>query len=85
MAEIATFCTSIIARDTNNRLIHVRNLDFYYTDVLKQLVFNAVLVRDGQIVAESPVVAGVYGTFTVRKENKFSISYNVREREQGLL
>ena len=44
-----------------------------------------MLVKDGEVVAESPVVAGVYGTFTVRKPGKFSFSYNVREREQGLL
>ena len=61
----------------------MRNLDFKYTDVMKQLVYEAEIVSNGQVVAHAPVIAGFYGLFTVQKPGAFSISYNVRERPKG--
>ena len=39
ISEYSTFCTSIVARDPNGLISHVRNLDFDYTTVMKQLVY----------------------------------------------
>ena len=79
MADIATFCTSIIARKPDGEILHVRNLDFGYADVLKRLVYEAIYVKDGTEQAKVPLIAGFYGAYTGSKHNAFSISYNVRE------
>lgn len=86
IADLATFCTSIVARvptvgsERDQQIVHVRNLDFYGTETMKQLLYEAILVFDGEEKARAPDFAGFYGFFTGRKEGAFSVSYNVRER-----
>lgn len=79
ISEYSTYCTSIVARDINGLISHVRNLDFSYTSVMKELVYEAVLVKDGEERARSPIIAGYYGVYTGHKPDSFSVSYNVRE------
>ena len=79
ISEYSTFCTSIVARDENGLISHVRNLDFDYTDVMKSLVYIAVLRKGGEDRAVSPGIAGYYGSYTGHKPGSFSVSYNVRE------
>jgi hypothetical protein len=47
---------------------------------MKQLVYEAILVKDGEEKARAPLIAGFYGAYTGQKQGAFSISYNVRER-----
>lgn len=68
-----------MARNQDNEIAHVRNLDFSATSLMKQLVFEAVLVKDGEVRAQSPAIAGYYGSYTGHKPGLFSVSYNVRE------
>ena len=82
ISEYSTFCTSIVARDPNGLISHVRNLDFDYTTVMKQLVYQAVLRKDGEDRAFAPSIAGYYGAYTGHKPDSFSVSYNVRETVQ---
>jgi hypothetical protein len=35
ISEYSTYCTSIVARDSNGLISHVRNLDFDFTAVMK--------------------------------------------------
>jgi len=79
ISEYSTYCTSIVARDTNGLIAHVRNLDFDYTAVMKLLVYEAVMFKDGEYRANSPGIAGYYGSYTGHKPDSFSVSYNVRE------
>jgi len=64
ITEISTYCTSIVARNLDDEITHVRNLDFHYTDVMKELVYDAQLYKDGELKASSPSIAGFYGAFT---------------------
>lgn len=79
VTEFSTYCTSIVARTVDGQIAHVRNLDFGFTDTMKTLVYDAVLIRDGKVVAEAPAIAGFMGFYTGHKPGMFSISYNVRE------
>lgn len=79
ISEYSTFCTSIVARTTDGLIAHVRNLDFDYTSVMKNLVYIAVLHKDGEERAVAPSIAGYYGAYTGHKPDSFSVSYNVRE------
>jgi hypothetical protein len=79
ITEYSTYCTSIVARNENNEIAHVRNLDFSATELMSKLIYIQVMVKDGVVVAEAPSIAGFYGTFTGQKPGVFSVSYNVRE------
>jgi len=79
ITEFSTYCTSIVARNERNEIMHVRNLDFGFTTVMKRLVYEAVLTKDGLEKARSPCIAGYYGSYTGNKAGVFSVSYNVRE------
>jgi hypothetical protein len=79
ISEYSTYCTSIVARDASGLISHVRNLDFDYTNVMKELVYEAVLFKDGEERARAPSIAGYYGFYTGHKPDSFSVSYNVRE------
>ena len=48
ITELSTYCTSIIARDSEDQIVHVRNLDFGNTETMKKLVYNAVLHKNGK-------------------------------------
>jgi len=58
ITEFSTFCTSIVAKTPDNEISHVRNLDFGFTDTMKELVYMAYLIKDGELVAEAPSIAG---------------------------
>ena len=64
ITEFSTFCTSIVARTVENKIAHVRNLDFGLTNLMKRLVYDAVLVKDGKVQANAPSIAGFYGVYT---------------------
>ena len=84
ITEFSTYCTSIVARTTSNQIVHTRNLDFMHTEVMKQLVYKAVFVKDNQVVAHAPLIAGFMGAYTGQKPGVFSISYNSRHSQATL-
>lgn len=53
-----------MARTEEGEIIHARNLDFHYTEVMKKMVYEAVLSKDGIVQARSPSIAGFYGAYT---------------------
>lgn len=79
ITEYSTYCTSIVAKTPEGLITHVRNLDFDFTAVMKTLVYEAVMYKDGEYRANAPGIAGYYGAYTGHKPDSFSVSYNVRE------
>lgn len=45
---VLSFCTSIVAQDTNGTVYHGRNLDYPH-DTLRNMTFNAVFLRKGKV------------------------------------
>lgn len=45
---VRSFCTSIVAQDTNGTVYHGRNLDYPH-DTLRNMTFNAVFLRKGKV------------------------------------
>lgn len=78
IVDFSSFCTSIVVRTENNTILHARNLDFDFPDIMKKLVYIAVYIKDGKIIAKAPSIAGYIGAYTGLKEGMFTISYNVR-------
>lgn len=62
----------------NGTVIHARNLDFDFPDILGNLVYVALYKVNGTIIAEAPSIAGYIGAYTGLRYNSFTVSYNVR-------
>lgn len=45
--ELATFCTSAIGKLNNGTIIHVRNLDYAFPEMMKKVTFEAHYVKNG--------------------------------------
>ena len=79
IVEVSTYCTSILAKTKEGDVVHVRNLDFGYANLMRKLVHYEHLVKGGVTIAYATGISGFYGVYTGRKPNAFSVSYNVRE------
>jgi len=78
IVDFSSFCTSIVARMENGTIIHARNLDFDFPDMMQHLVYKAYIKKNGIIVGEAPGIAGYIGFYTGIKYGTFTVSYNVR-------
>lgn len=78
IVDFSSFCTSILARMENGQILHSRNLDFDFPSIMVNLVFKALIKKDGVIVAEAAAIAGFIGFYTGLRYDTFTVSYNVR-------
>jgi len=83
VTEFASLCTSVIAHDKNGQIIHGRNLDFGNQDLMSHLVYVAEFYDGEKYLFDAPSIAGFFGVYTGIKKGKFSLSFNVREIDQG--
>jgi hypothetical protein len=47
IVDFSSYCTSIVARMQNGTIIHGRNLDFDYPDIMVHLVYKAMIKKNG--------------------------------------
>jgi len=78
MFELFTFCTSIVAQDANNHILHGRNLDWYLPTDMKKISFVGEFYKGGQLVFKGNLLVGMVGVITGEKPDVFAISANNR-------
>lgn len=78
--ELYVMCTSIVARDKHNKPILERNLDFYYTPLLREAHVNYVYTRNNKEVARCGTFASFIGVSTCLKPGAFATSMNARKQ-----
>jgi hypothetical protein len=78
IVDFSSWCTSIVARMSNGTIVHARNLDFDFPQIMVKLVYTALIKKDNVIVAEAPAIAGYIGFYTGLRYDTFTVSYNVR-------
>jgi hypothetical protein len=71
-------CTSVLARDINDKIIFGRNLDFQNTQILTHGVYEADYYKNNQLVYKGVEIAGFFGSLNSVKPGKFAISLNIR-------
>jgi hypothetical protein len=76
--ELSSFCTSILAADPSGMVIHVRNLDFAFADLMRNLTYEGWFYRNETLLFKSGMFAGLNGVYTGVKPG-FSISLNTRK------
>ena len=60
-------------------VIHDRNLDFAFADVMRNITFEARFMRGDKHIFDATMFAGLNGVFTGIKKGAFSISLNNRK------
>ena len=79
--DVTAFCTSIVIEDEKGVIYHGRNLDYHFTDILKNITLVAHFQKGGKTVYTATTYAGYVGVLTGQKPHVFSVS--VDERDQG--
>jgi len=80
--ELTDSCTSIVALDSNNEIVHVRNLDFadgeYFTAILRNLTAVIEVQRAGKTLYHANAFGGFVGVLTGVQPHNFAVSVNTR-------
>ncbi|KAM4709272.1 N-acylethanolamine-hydrolyzing acid amidase [Discoglossus pictus] len=77
--EATAFCTSIVAQDKNGNIYHGRNLDYNFSDLLRNLTLDLHFIRNGQIAYTGTTFLGYVGLWTGQSPYKFTVSGDSRE------
>ncbi|XP_053260376.1 N-acylethanolamine-hydrolyzing acid amidase-like isoform X1 [Podarcis raffonei] len=78
--EITTYCTSIIAQDTNGSIYHGRNLDAPFLDIFQKTTINVDFLKNGQVKFRGTTFFGYVGIWTGQSPYKFTFSGDARDR-----
>jgi len=80
MYEFSTInaCTGVIARNSEGKIIHGRNLDFNMWLLLSNLVANLQYYKGDQLVYSVDTVVGSVFTLTANRPGGFSVEVNTR-------
>jgi len=86
--EVTDGCTSILAQTVDNKILHVRNMDFWdgiwLTNHLKNLAFSAQYQSKGKTLFHATTFAGYVGVLSGMRPNGFSISIDTRNYPAGI-
>lgn len=76
--EYVAFCTSIIAKEKDGSIMHMRILDFISPDLQKNQTFIGEFYRGGKLLYSAVMTGGTPTFPTGFKQGAFSISLNQR-------
>jgi len=79
--ELDAYCTSIVGRMNNGTLFLARNLDFYFPEETRKILFNAHFYMSDRFIFEAPMFAGTVGIYTAHKPKRFALSINERTKK----
>ena len=74
-------CTSIVAEAEDGTIYHGRNLDYSYSDALRNMTIVVDFQQNGKTIYTGTTFAGYVGLMSAQKPNGFTVSLD--ERDQG--
>lgn len=77
--EFDSYFTTIIFSDKDGKIIHSRNLDIIYPDLIRMITYQARFMRNEQYVYDAVILAGTVGIYIGFKVDAFSITENKRK------
>jgi len=87
--EISDACTAIIAQTTDGKILHGRNMDFWFgmglTETLKEIAVLIDYQKGGKTVFSSAGFAGYVGVLSGFKPGAFSVTVNTRFYPGGIV
>ncbi|CAG9314588.1 unnamed protein product [Blepharisma stoltei] len=79
MYEFYAACTAIVVKNSDNNLLIARNLDYYFGEIIGNLVIHVDFHKDGQLLYSAVTFAGYIGVITGIKPGAFAIAMNQRD------
>ncbi|KAK6176834.1 hypothetical protein SNE40_015060 [Patella caerulea] len=79
--DISAFCTSITMQDAHGQIWHARNLDYGFTDILRNLTIRIDFMKNKKVSYSVVTYAGYVGVLTGQRPHAFAITLD--ERDQG--
>ncbi|KAM8938927.1 N-acylethanolamine-hydrolyzing acid amidase [Pelodytes ibericus] len=79
--EATAYCTSIIAQDKNGNVYHGRNLDYNFSDILRNLTLDLNFTKNGKVIYTGTTFLGYIGLWTGQSPHKFTVSGDAREQD----
>ncbi|KAK3098609.1 hypothetical protein FSP39_021198 [Pinctada imbricata] len=79
--DVTAFCTSIVMQDSKGVIWHARNLDYSYTDMLRNITVQVDFIQNNKTVYSGVTYAGYVGLLTGMRPKAFTIT--IDERDQG--
>jgi len=76
--EFSAACTSIVAEDSDGKILHGRNLDFNFKPALAPLTAEIDYVRNGSLLFRSTGFLGLAQVLTAVKEDVAGVTINER-------
>lgn len=77
--DVSAFCTSIVMQDKEGVIWHARNLDFSFTDLLRNLTVFIDFQKNNQTVYSGVTYAGYIGLMTGQRPKAFTITADERD------
>ncbi|XP_060069474.1 N-acylethanolamine-hydrolyzing acid amidase-like [Ylistrum balloti] len=77
--DVSAFCTSIVMQDDKNMIWHARNLDFSFTDLLRNITVFIDFQKNNQTVYSGVTYAGYIGLMTGQRPKAFTITADERD------
>lgn len=77
--EFSAFCTSSVVRMADGTIVHDRNLDFAFADVMRNITYIAKFTKGDEYLFDATMFAGYNGVMTGIRKGAFSISINERK------
>lgn len=78
--ELTAFCTSIVARNDEGKIFHVRNLDYHFNALLHNITIEVQFQRGGKTVYTGTTFAGFVGLMTGQRPYKLTVSLDQRNK-----
>lgn len=79
--DFKSLCTSIVARTPEGFIVHGRNLDYAYPDMVRRVLYVGQFYKGDEYLFEAVMLTGLIGVYTGIKPNAFSISFNARSED----
>jgi hypothetical protein len=76
--EIVAWCSSIVSKQEDGTIIHTRNLDYGFEDIMRNISYIGTFVKDGKVLFKTVMFGGLPGVFTGMRPGAFSMSIDTR-------
>lgn len=81
--ELDAYCTTSVVRMPNGEINMFRNLDFYFPNETRKILYVARFYRGGRFIYEAPMFAGMVGIDTAHRPGAFSLAINERNPDRS--
>jgi len=77
--EFSAFCTSSVIKQTDGTIVLDRNLDFAFSETMRNITYIAHYMNGKELLFEAPMFAAMNGVLTGYRKGQWAVSLNQRK------